>query len=135
MMSCKVCYLTKEYEFPALKEALDCFENGDYARAFELALPFAEHGLTIAQCLVGGFYLTGLGGERNGLAAENWLRQAGEGGCALAWHNLSTLYVVGAPDVEVNRDKAMECRRKAYENGFDLVAPEGGNNWHGDSIK
>ncbi len=120
-MSCKVCYPPREYEFADLNEALACRENGDYARAFELALPFAEQGITIAQCLVGGFYQTGLGGELNGFAAEKWLRKAGEGGCGAAWHNLSTLYFVGAPDVEMNREEAMECRRKAYENGFDVI--------------
>jgi TPR repeat protein len=134
-MSCKVCYPPKEYEFANFNEALACFENGDYARAFEMALPFAEQGMTIAQCLVGGLYQTGLGGEMSGLAADKWLRQAGEGGCALAWHNLSTLYDVGAPGIEMNRDEVMECRRKAYERGFDLIAPEGRDKWYGDVVK
>ena len=134
-MSCKLCCPPKKHEFADLNEALACFESGDYAKAFALALPFAEQGITIAQCLVGGFYQTGLGGEMNGLAAEEWLRKAGEGGCALAWHNLSTLYLVGASGIEMNRDEAMECRRKAYENGFDLMASEDQNNWHGGSMK
>jgi TPR repeat protein len=89
-----------------------------------LALPFAKQGITVAQCLVGVCYQIGAGGEVNGRAAETWLRKAGEGGCALAWHNLSTLYLVGAPGFKMNREEAMECRRKAVENGFDLIVPE-----------
>ena len=121
-MSCKICYPPKEHELPDLNEALSCFESGEYARAFELALPFAEQGITIAQCMVGGFYQTGLGGEVNGLAAEKWLRQAGEQGCGLAWHNLSTLYLTGGDGVEPNKAEALKCRRRAIENGFDLSA-------------
>ena len=119
-MGCKICYPPKEYELPALNEAMPCFENGDYAQAFELALPLAEQGITEAQCMVGGFYQTGLGGEMNHLAAEMWLRKAGEQGCGLAWHNLSTLYLTGGEGFEPNKDEALSCRRKAIENGFDL---------------
>ena len=119
-MSCKICYPSKGYEWADLNEALACSERGNYSRAFELALPFAEQGITVAQCLVGAFYQTGLGDEVNGHAAETWLRKAGEGGCALAWHNLSTLYLVGVPGFGMNREEALECRRKAAENGFDL---------------
>jgi len=127
-MSCKVCHPPKEYESDELNAALACSERGNYSEAFQLALPFAEQGVTIAQCLVGVFYQTGMGGKVNGHAAETWLRKAGEGGCALAWHNLSTLYLVGAPGFEMNREEALECRRKAAENGFDLVAPEDQDN-------
>ena len=115
-MSCKICYPSDV----AVEDFLTCSERGDYERAFELALPLAENGNIAAQCLVGGLLQVGLGTQADDLAAEKWLRCAGEKGCGLAWHNLSTLYLTGSESLSPNRDKARECRDKAIENGFDL---------------
>ena len=136
-MGCRVCYPPKEYESADLKGALACFGEGDYAGAFALALPMAEGGVAMAQCMVGGLYQTGLGGESDALAAERWLRKAGEQGCGLAWHNLSTLYLTGGDGVEPNRDEARRCRRKAIENGFDLSAefPESWSKCYEDLLR
>lgn len=73
-----------------------------------------------AQCLVGGLYQSGLGGEVDIQAALKWLHKAGEQGCGLAWHNLSTLYLTGGEGLEPNAERARDCQRRAIENGFDF---------------
>lgn len=119
-MSCKICYPAREYEDVGLNEALACLEAGNYAKACELALPLAEQGVAVAQCMVGGLYQTGLGIEADSLSAEKWLRAAGEQGCGLAWHNLWNLYMVGGSGIAPNKTEALQCRKKAIETGFDL---------------
>jgi len=98
------------------------FAEGDYLRAFELAVPLADQGITEAQCLAGSLSLTGLGGSRDERAAEEWLRAAGEKGCGLSWHNLSNLYRVGGENIPADKEEGQRCRQKAIENGFDLEA-------------
>ena len=105
-----------------LDDAIACVENGEFRRALGLALPFAMRGDVKAQCLVGGLYQRGLGGELDIQAALNWLHQAGEQGCGLAWLNLSTLYLTGSEGIEPSPERATEYRRRAIENGFDFAA-------------
>jgi TPR repeat protein len=91
-----------------------------FASGLALALPVAEMGDAKAQCLVSGLYLNGLGTQIDSQAAVGWLRKAGEQGCALAWHNLSNLYLVGGVGIEINKEEALVCRQRAIQHGFDV---------------
>ncbi|HRH40445.1 MAG TPA: hypothetical protein PKY82_02285 [Pyrinomonadaceae bacterium] len=116
-ISCKICHPSvKVFD---VEKALTCFERGDYEQAYELALPLAENGNVVAQCMVGSLLQVGFGTQADDLAAEKWLTCAGEKGCGLAWHNLSTLYLTGGKTLSPNSDKARECRDKAIKNGFN----------------
>ena len=119
-MTCKICHSSSAVESPELNRAVSQFENGNYGKALELALPLAEKGDATAQCMVGGLSHTGLGGKIDIPAAIGWLQKAGEQGCGLAWHNLSTLYLTGGDRIEANKDEALRCRQRAIENGFDF---------------
>ena len=119
-MTCKICHSSSVVESPELNDAVSQFENKNYGKALELALPLAEKGEARAQCLVGGLYQTGLGGAMNISAAIGWLQKAGEQGCGLAWHNLSTIYLTGGEGLNPNKEEALRCRKRAIENGFDF---------------
>jgi uncharacterized protein len=119
-MNCKLCDTQPIHRHPELDDAIACVENGEFRRALELTLPIAMRGDVKAQCLVGGLYQSGLGGEVDIQAALNWLHQAGEQGGGLAWHNLSTLYLTGGEGLEPNAERAREYKRRAIENGFDF---------------
>ena len=120
-MSCRICDSIVASESPELNEALVCLENGNYAHALELALPAAHKGEAIAQCLLGGLYLNGLGVKIDSQVAVGWLEQAGEQGCGPAWHNLSILYLTGGDGIEPDQEAALRYRQRAIENGFDFV--------------
>jgi len=72
--------------------ALEAFEREDYQSAFELSLPYASAGNPDAQVMVACAYQTGLGVERDVLAAERWYRKAAAQNHVIAWNNLGSLY-------------------------------------------
>ncbi|MEM7716245.1 MAG: tetratricopeptide repeat protein [Cyanobacteria bacterium P01_A01_bin.68] len=101
-----------------LKAGLAAFEAKDYARAFELLKPFAEHGDAEVQCVIGSIYDLGLGLESNALEAIKWYKKSSEQGYGVASNNLGTIYHMGREGVEMNRTKASEWYQKAREQGF-----------------
>ena len=119
-MACRICSPPQEGECAELNEALRCFEQGQYTEALEHALPLAERGITKAQCMVGGALSVGFIIRADYEKAEKMLLEAGEKGCALAWHNLMNLYLAGSDGIPPDKEKARICHRKAKENGFDL---------------
>lgn len=66
-------------------------------------------------------YHGGLGVPANVLEAESWLVRATEQNCALAWHNLGTLYAMKVPDLKHRWGDAQRCWKRAAELGFNCA--------------
>jgi TPR repeat protein len=109
-----------------LEIGITAFDQCQYAKAFEVLMPFAEQGVSDAQAIIGNFYHIGLGGivPVNGSEAVRLYNKAAEGGCAVSYWNLGTVYAVGMPGVPPDPEQARFCKRKAVELGFDM-APTG----------
>lgn len=58
----------------------------------------AEQGHAIAQCTLAGFYLAGIGVERDDRLASQWFRKAAEQGIGEAQFHLALLLIAGADD-------------------------------------
>ena len=121
-MNCKHCEPLINGETHILQEGFSAYQNGDHAKAFQLLLPQAEAGSATAQCLVGSLYSLGWGVSLNGDEAVKWYLKAGQQGCGLSYNNLATIYQGTLPDVGADPEKAKECRRKAIENCFQMIA-------------
>ena len=104
-----------------LEEGMAAYDHGDYVKAFELLVRFAEKGMAPAQCMVASMYHLGFGVPINGAEALKWYHRAAEQGYALAYNNLGSLYATGCPGVPVDREKAKECYRRAVECGFEMI--------------
>ena len=118
-------------EHRELQAGLAAIEAGQYAQAFALLLPRAEGGDAAAQCNIAALYHVGNGVEADGRKAVEWYRKAakqeihGEKSMSvLAYHNLGTLYSVGAPGVPRAMSLAKENWRKSLMLGSKLVPPE-----------
>lgn len=109
-----------------LEKGISAFERGDYAQAMCHFLSLAESGDAKAQCYVATMYQGGLGVEANGPAAVAWYVKAAEQNIAreklsgLAFHNLATIYVTGAPGLPPDQNVARQYYQRAVELGVDL---------------
>jgi TPR repeat protein len=100
-----------------LDALLQAFEQQNYARAAQLALPLAEAGNVTAQEIMGNIYQLGLCGEWDYAQAREWYENAIASGSGLAANNLATIYSMG--DRFVAADRAKELRIMARQLGFE----------------
>jgi TPR repeat protein len=111
-----------------LKTALEAADRKDWAEAARLLLPLAEAGDPTARCSLALMYSVGWGVPVDGQRAAELYLDVAERGLeeghlsALAYHNLSTLYISGAPGVERDLDKAGHYERLARAAGLNLGA-------------
>ncbi len=78
-----------------LEDANAALQRGDYATAFALAQPLAEHGLAVAQLVLGVMYGGGHGVPQNYAEAANWHRRAADQGRPEAQTILGVMYAKG----------------------------------------
>ena len=95
----------------------------------------AEAGDANAQSKLGERYLQGLGVEKNGAEAENWIRKAAEQGSATAQYNLATMYDAGQ-GVQTDKAQALKWYLKSAQQGFAKAQYNLGFNYaHGDGVE
>ncbi len=99
-------------------ETLKAFQQQDYQRALQLALPLATLGHREAQEIMGNFYQLGLCDEWNYAIAREWYEKAIASGSGLAANNLATIYSMGDQFVAIDQAKAKELRILARQLGF-----------------
>jgi len=114
------------FDTPNMLKAADELDRKNYSAALVLLVPLAEAGNPRAQCFLGNFYHFGWGVEPDGKkAAELYLKVAAQNIreqhlSAIAYQNLSTLNVTGAPGVEPDFEKAAKYRARAIEIGLGM---------------
>jgi len=114
------------FDTPELLEALQNIEKGNYSVAFEVLAHMADAGNPKAQCNLANLYQFGWGVTADGVkAAELYCKVARqniheEKLSALAYHDLSTLYICGAPGIGPDHERATEYSALAKELGFDM---------------
>jgi uncharacterized protein len=92
----------------------------DRQEAMKWMLRAAEHGVSYAQLVVGGFYMNGFGAPRDPIKALEWLTKAYENGENRAPNNIAVLYhngLFGKNDYKM--------ARTWYQRGADLNDPMG----------
>ena len=116
----------ESFDTPELLEALQNIEKGNYSTAFEVLAHLADAGNPKAQCNLANLYHFGWGVIADGSkAAELYCKVARqniheERLSALAYHNLSTLYICGAPGIGPDRERGAAYSALAKELGFDM---------------
>ncbi len=97
-------------------EALDDFEEKNYARAVYLFTTAAEHGLAKAMYNLGICYYDALGVEQDWVKAAEWYEKAATLNHAKAQFNIGICYLHGR-GVEKDEAKAVQWFSKAAEQG------------------
>ena len=97
--------------------AFEAFAAGNYPRAFDLAITFANRGHAPSMRLMGQMYATGLGVDADAAEAAEWYRVAAEAGDAEAAFLLATMIMDGAI-VERDEAAAAELLQSAHDAGF-----------------
>ena len=110
-----------------LHEGVLRFEEGNYARAYELLYPLAEVGDAKAQCYVASMYQGGLGVAADGALAVLWYLRAAQQDVrkeyvsAIAYNNLATIFTTGMPKVAADPNLAeiylLSARRLGLPSG------------------
>ena len=101
----------------ALKvKAYKYYEAKDYPNAIKYYSPAADLGDAESQTMMGYFYHTGSGIEKNVTTAVYWYKLAAEQGFAVAIFNLGVCYEYGN-GVTKNLSEAIALYRKAAEKG------------------
>lgn len=114
------------FDSPDMLRAVAALDRKDYGFALTLLKPLADTGNPRAQCNLADLYFLGWGVEADGnKAAELYLKVAEQNIreqhlSALAYHNLATIYIGGAPGIEPDGEKAEQYERLARELGFDM---------------
>jgi TPR repeat protein len=114
------------FDTPELLEALQNIDKGNYSAAVDVLTHLADAGNPKAQCNLAPLYHLGLGViADSSKAVELYCKVAQqniheERLSALAYDNLSTLYICGAPGVGSNRERAAEYSALAKDLGFDM---------------
>lgn len=109
-----------------LDKGIVAFNNEQYDVAIEYFRPLAESENAQAQCYMGTIYQLALGVAPSGAKAIEWHLKAAVQGViegkisALAYHNLSMIYVGVLPDVEKNENLANYFHQRAVQLGFDM---------------
>lgn len=102
----------------AIHEGEFVLAASEFRAAIELGNQWAKIGFAL-------MHIAGDGFEPNGRTAEALLLEVASNAsapreaAALAFNNLSTLYVVGAVGLEPDAERAAECALKAKALGFD----------------
>lgn len=102
---------------------LEAIKREDYQSAFDMALPYANAGNSVAQVTVAILYEAGLGVGRDVIEAERWLLKAARQNDPVAWNNLGTLYAVKHAELSDRWGDARGCFEKAKELGFNFGEP------------
>ena len=102
-----------------LQAGLDAYEYGDYAVAYRILLPLAEHGNSFAQTLLGRMHEQGQGVRVDIREAAYWYCRAAEQGIAAAQFSLGTLYDAGEGVTKDPRKAVMWYRRAAEQGNAD----------------
>lgn len=89
----------------------------NWSALLEYVKPFAEAGVSDAECELGTMYLVGLGVPADFQVAEYWLTKAAEQDNPVAWNNLGTLYA------QLDPERSKQCYRRAVQLGFLSSAP------------
>jgi TPR repeat protein len=92
LLCCCLCGAALAGEPDAAQELFRC---GEYARAYEAALPLARQGEAGPQYVAGILLLEGRGVPRDALAGVDWLRRSAEGGDPRAQSALGRCYEKG----------------------------------------
>jgi TPR repeat protein len=114
------------FDTPELLEALENIDKGQYSAAFEVLARLADSGNPKAQCNLASLYQFGWGVMADGSkAVELYCKVARqniheEKLSALSYHNLSTLYICGAPGIGPDHERAAAYSALAKELGFDM---------------
>jgi TPR repeat protein len=114
------------FDTPELLEALQSIDKGNYSAAFGVLALLADAGNPKAQCNLANLYHFGWGVMADGSkAVELHCKVARqniheEHLSALAYHNLSTLYICGAPGVAPDYERAAAYSALAKELGFGM---------------
>jgi TPR repeat protein len=109
-----------------IEEALAAIEAKDYPTAFAMLTVLADRGNPKAQLNLATLYHLGWGTSPDGKKAAELYAAVGMMGIAeehisaLAYHNLSTLYFVGAPGLGRDTEKGEEYHRLAKDLGFEM---------------
>jgi hypothetical protein len=115
-------------------DAKSAYALGDYATAFRLFKPLAEHGDMRAQSAVGYMYYMGRRVEKDFRQARYWYEKAAAQGEKVAQNNLGAMYANGEG---VTRDivRAVFWYRKSAEQGYGLAQASLGNRYAtGDGV-
>ena len=73
------------------------FTQKNYGWQTEYLRPLAKRSIAEAECMLGVLYQLGLGVELDPGLAEKWFLRAARKNFPIAWCNLGTLYLSGAP--------------------------------------
>jgi TPR repeat protein len=112
----------------ALEDAAAAYDRKDYATAFQLLKPLAEHGDVVAQVHLAEMYGEGKGVAQSNKEFMKWLREAanqdvtsqekaGKAAIAYAQGFLGNIYAHGFGEVSQNLAEAANWYRKAAEHG------------------
>jgi TPR repeat protein len=109
-------------------------DDGEAARAFQLAVIAARAGLPAAEAMVGSCYLTGAGVARNGVEAGRWFLRAAEAGDVGACRDLAGLHLFGLREADIiSTTLSLFGATEASDGDFDaalrwaLVAAQAGD--------
>lgn len=111
---------------PTVEQALAAIEAKDYETAFTILTEFAERGDPKAQLNLATLYHFGWGTTADGNRAAELYKTVGAMGIseehmsALAYHNLGTLYFVGAPGLNRDIEQGEKYRRLSKNLGFEM---------------
>ena len=97
----------------------DVYVEKDTSRGVEWLSAAAVGGMTIAQKILGDFYLTGDGVRQSYADAIEWYKKAADNGYAPAFISLGVCYMDGTGVVE-DLNQALYWFRKAYSAGEDV---------------
>lgn len=103
-----------------LQDGLDAYDMGDYEKALEVCMPFAEAGDRAGQFCIARLYANGFGVPMDDAQALKWYGLAADQGHPEAQFNLGVMYANGW-GVPVDDAAAVRYYRLAAEQGF-LIA-------------
>lgn len=98
------------------EEAVNAYNNGDYATAATEFRPFAEQGQATAQYILGWIYQNGQGVPQDLAESAKWYERAAEKGNPDAQSALGSYYMSGS-GVPQDSEKAVYWFRKAADQG------------------
>ena len=106
---------------PAYSDFYDgwiAYSSGNYKKALEEWLPYAEQGDAQAQYNLAGLYANGYGVNINDEMAFNWYIKSAQQGLAKAQYNVGAMYLT-ARGVDQSYKNAKHWLSLAYENGIE----------------
>jgi Sel1 repeat-containing protein len=114
------------FDTPALLEAIEEFEKGNYTLAIEELNLLADAGNPRAQCYLALAYQFGLGVRMDGKRAKRLLLMVAQQNIreghlsAVAYNNLATLYFAGVAGIKSDPEKGQMYLKRSRELGFEM---------------